>query len=60
MGGQKIIWGGAFAPPGAATTCKKRSLTSFVALVSFENLYKLLLHKVGMFRIKTDKTCIKA
>ena len=39
--------------------CKKRSLTSFVAIVSFENLYKLLLHKVGMFRIKIDKTCIK-
>ena len=38
-------------------TCKKRLLTSFVALVSFENLYKLLLQKVGMFRIKIGKTC---
>ena len=42
-----------------ATACKKRLFTSFVALVSFENLYKLLLQKVGMFRIKIDKTCIK-
>ena len=32
-------------------TCKKRLLTSFVALVSFENLYNLLLHKVGMCRV---------
>ena len=40
-------------------TCKKRLLISFVALLSFENLYKLLLQNVGMFRIKIDKTCIK-
>ena len=45
---------------GPVYPCKKRSLTSFVALVSFKNLYKLLLHKVGMFCIKIDKTCIKA
>ena len=28
-------------------------------LVSFENLYNILLQNVGMFRIKIDKTCIK-
>ena len=38
-------------------TRKKRLLTSFVALVSFENLHKLLFYEFGMFYIKIDKTC---